>query len=72
MGPTRMLFSKPVIAAVEGHAVAGGLGTLAGATSGLQPLILYSVSSAAAGASLWLTEGQPVFPVLPDTDGPWA
>ena len=25
MGPTRMLTSKPVIAAVEGHAVAGGL-----------------------------------------------
>ncbi|MEA2498984.1 MAG: enoyl-CoA hydratase, partial [Actinomycetota bacterium] len=25
MGPTRMLLSKPVIAAVEGYAVAGGL-----------------------------------------------
>jgi enoyl-CoA hydratase len=25
MGPTRMAFTKPVIAAVEGHAVAGGL-----------------------------------------------
>jgi enoyl-CoA hydratase/carnithine racemase len=25
MGPTRMLLSKPVIAAVAGHAVAGGL-----------------------------------------------
>ena len=25
MGPTRMAFGKPVIAAVEGHAVAGGL-----------------------------------------------
>ncbi len=25
MGPTRMKLSKPVIAAVEGHAVAGGL-----------------------------------------------
>jgi enoyl-CoA hydratase len=25
MGPTRMRFSKPVIAAIEGHAVAGGL-----------------------------------------------
>ena len=25
MGPSRMLLSKPVIAAVEGHAVAGGL-----------------------------------------------
>src|SRR5262245_60696796 len=25
MGPTRMLLGKPVIAAVEGHAVAGGL-----------------------------------------------
>src|SRR5262245_364147 len=25
MGPTRMTFTKPVIAAVEGHAVAGGL-----------------------------------------------
>ena len=25
MGPTRMVFGKPVIAAIEGHAVAGGL-----------------------------------------------
>ncbi len=25
MGPTRMAFSKPVVAAIEGHAVAGGL-----------------------------------------------
>ena len=25
MGPTRMVLSKPVIAAIEGHAVAGGL-----------------------------------------------
>ena len=25
MGPTRLLLSKPVIAAIEGHAVAGGL-----------------------------------------------
>src|SRR5947209_7617186 len=25
MGPSRMLLSKPVVAAVEGHAVAGGL-----------------------------------------------
>lgn len=25
MGPTRLVFSKPVIAAIEGHAVAGGL-----------------------------------------------
>jgi enoyl-CoA hydratase len=25
MGPSRMIFSKPVVAAVEGHAVAGGL-----------------------------------------------
>src|SRR2546423_6939446 len=26
MGPSRMLLSKPVVAAVEGHALAGGLG----------------------------------------------
>jgi 1,4-dihydroxy-2-naphthoyl-CoA synthase len=25
LGPTRLLLSKPVLAAVEGHAVAGGL-----------------------------------------------
>ena len=25
MGPTRMVLSKPVIAAIEGHAVAGGM-----------------------------------------------
>src|SRR5918992_666984 len=30
VGPTRMLLAKPVIAAVEGHAVAGGVGRGAG------------------------------------------
>ena len=34
MGPTRMLLSKPVIAAVEGHAVAGGWSWPCGVISG--------------------------------------
>ena len=38
VGPTRMLLGKPVIAAVEGHAVAGGLELAAdGATCGSRP-----------------------------------
>jgi len=34
MGPTRMRLSKPVIAAVSGHAVAAGSSWRSGATSG--------------------------------------
>jgi enoyl-CoA hydratase len=34
MGPTRLKLSKPVIAAIEGPAVAGGLELASGATSG--------------------------------------
>ena len=43
--------SKPVIAAVEGHAVAGGLELAAGATCGSPPRTPSSASTAAAGAS---------------------
>ena len=51
MGPTRMRLGKPVIAAVEGHAVAGGLELATGATSAWPPRTRRSASSADAGAS---------------------
>src|SRR5215472_15632291 len=37
MGPTRMQLSKPVIAAISGHAVAGGLERPAGGAGGRRP-----------------------------------
>jgi enoyl-CoA hydratase len=50
LGPTRMRLSKPVIAAVAGHAVAGGLELALGATYAWPTKRRCSGSSAAAGA----------------------
>jgi enoyl-CoA hydratase len=50
LGATRMLLSKPVIAAVEGHAVAGGSSSPRGATSESRARTRSSASTAAAGA----------------------
>lgn len=49
MGPTRMRLSKPVIAAVAGHAVAGGSSLRCGATCASPRRTRCSGSSAAAG-----------------------
>ncbi len=49
MGPSRMLTDKPVLAAVEGHAVAGGSSWLAGATCASRPGTRSSGCSAAGG-----------------------
>jgi len=47
LGPTRLLLGKPVLAAVEGHAVAGGLeSSRSGATSASPPSTRSSASSA--------------------------
>jgi enoyl-CoA hydratase/carnithine racemase len=50
MGPTRRLLSKPVIAAVEGYAVAGGWSSPCGATCALPARAPCSGCSADAGA----------------------
>ena len=52
MGPSRLLLSKPVIAAVEGASVAGGMElALWCATSGSWPTMPSSGSTAGVGAS---------------------
>lgn len=55
MGPTRMRLNKPVIAAVSGHAVAGGWSWPSGAISGWPRRTRCSGCSAAAGACRWWT-----------------
>ena len=50
MGPTRMLLEKPVIAAIEGHAVAAGSNSRCGATCASPRKARCSASIAAAGA----------------------
>ena len=50
MGPTRMTLDKPVIAAIEGYAVAGGSSWRSGATSGWRRATRPSASIAAASA----------------------
>ncbi|GAA3067590.1 hypothetical protein GCM10020254_09030 [Streptomyces goshikiensis] len=50
MGPTRMRLSKPVVAAVAGHAVAGAWSWRSGAICGSWRRTRSSVCSAAAGA----------------------
>ena len=55
MGPSRMFLSKPVIAAVSGYAVAGGLSCPSGATCGSSRRTPCSVSSVDAGVSRWWT-----------------
>lgn len=55
MGPTRMSLSKPVIAAVSGHAVAGGWSWPSGAICGWPRTTRCSGCSAAAGECRWST-----------------
>lgn len=50
MGPTRLRLGKPVIAAVSGHAVAGGSNSRSGAICGWPTRTPCSECSAAAGA----------------------
>ncbi len=50
MGPTRMQLSKPVIAAVEGFAVAGGWSSRSGATCASRRATRSSACTAGAGA----------------------
>lgn len=50
MGPSRMVLSKPVIAAVSGYAVAGGWNSPCGVTCGSPRRTPCSACSAGAGA----------------------
>ena len=50
LGPTRLELDKPVIAAIEGYAVAGGSSWRCGATSGSPPAMPPWASSTAASA----------------------
>jgi Enoyl-CoA hydratase/carnithine racemase len=50
MGPSRLVLSKPVIAAVAGHAVAAGSSSRAGATCGSSSRAPCSASSPGASA----------------------
>jgi len=53
MGPTRLRLSKPVLAAIEGPAVAGGLELACGATCGSPPPTRSWASTPAASACRW-------------------
>ena len=70
MGPTRLALSKPVIAAVEGHAVAGGSSWPSGATCGWRPPTPPSASSAGASGCRSSTAGRSGSPVWSARAGP--
>ena len=73
MGPTRLTLSKPVIAAVEGFAVAGGIWSWrSGATFGWPPRTPSSACSAVASGSRCATSERSGFPGSSATGGPWT
>ena len=73
MGPTRLTLSKPVIAAVEGYAVAGRASSWpSGATCGWRPRTPSSACSAGASACPCATWARCACPGSSATAGPWT
>ncbi len=62
MGPTRLELSKPVIAAIEGHAVAGDSSSPCGAICGWRRPTPCSASTAGASACPWWTGARSASP----------
>ena len=72
MGPTRLRLGKPVIAAIEGYAVAGASSSRCGATCGWQQKTRSSACSAGAGACRSSTAGRSGCPGSSARDGRWT
>ncbi len=72
MGPTRLTLSKPVLAAVEGYAVAGGSSWRCGATCAWRPRTRSSGCSAVASGCRCATSAPYAFPASWATAAPWT